>query len=44
LRPGATVAFHDYGDEHYPGVAQAVAQLGLQGEERAGMYLWRKPG
>ncbi|MGH3994546.1 MAG: class I SAM-dependent methyltransferase, partial [Pseudonocardiaceae bacterium] len=44
LRQGATVAFHDYGDEHYPGVAQAVAQLGLDGQERAGMYLWRKPG
>lgn len=44
LRPGATVAFHDYDDHHYPGVTEAVAWLGLQGEERAGMYLWRKPG
>lgn len=44
LAPGATVAFHDYGDERYPGVAQAVARLGLDGEERAGMYLWRNPG
>jgi predicted O-methyltransferase YrrM len=44
LRPGGTVAFHDYHNEHYPGVARAVAQLGLAGEERAGMYLWRKPG
>jgi precorrin-6B methylase 2 len=42
VRPGGTVAFHDYADEQYPGVAQAVAQLGLQGEERAGMFLWRK--
>lgn len=41
LRPGAVAAFHDYGDEQYPGVRQAVAQLGLQGEERAGMFLWR---
>src|SRR5215213_6349414 len=29
LRPGAVVAFHDYGHPLYPGVAQAVAQLGL---------------
>lgn len=41
LRPGATVAFHDYGDEQYPGVCQAVAQLALAGEERAGMFIWR---
>ena len=43
LRPGATAAFHDYADERYPGVAQAVARLGLEGEERAGMFVWRKP-
>lgn len=43
LRPGGTAAFHDYDNERYPGVAQAVAQLELDGEERAGMYLWRKP-
>ena len=43
LRAGGTAAFHDYGNERYPGVAQAVAQPGLEGEERAGMYLWRKP-
>ncbi len=42
LRPGAVAAFHDYDDEQYPGVRQAVAQLGLAGEERAGMFLWRK--
>lgn len=44
LRAGGTVAFHDYDNESFPGVAQAVAELGLAGEERAGMYLWRKPG
>ena len=44
MRRGATAAFHDYGDERYPGVAQAVARLGLTGEARAGMYLWSKPG
>lgn len=43
LRPGGTVAFHDYDNEHFPGVAQAVERLALDGEERAGMYLWQKP-
>ena len=43
LRSGGTVAFHDYDNERFPGVAGAVAELGLAGEERAGMYLWRKP-
>ena len=42
LRRGAVAAFHDYDDEQYPGVRQAVSQLGLTGEERAGMFLWRK--
>jgi len=43
MRRGATAAFHDYDDEHYPGVAGAVARLGLTGEARAGMFLWHKP-
>lgn len=43
LRPGGTAAFHDYDNERYPGVAAAVAQLELDGDERAGMFLWRKP-
>jgi hypothetical protein len=43
LRAGGTAAFHDYDNRRFPGVAQAVAELGLAGEERAGMYLWRKP-
>ena len=43
LRPGAPAAFHDFDNDQYPGVAQAVAQLGLEGERRAGMFVWRKP-
>lgn len=42
LRAGAVAAFHDYDDEQYPGVRQAVAQLDLVGEPRAGMFVWRK--
>jgi hypothetical protein len=39
----AVVAFHDYGHPAYPGVRQAVRQLGLSGEERGSLFLWRAP-
>lgn len=42
LAPGAVVAFHDYGDPAYPGVAQAVNRLGLTGGHVHGrIYAWR---
>ncbi len=41
LAPGATVAFHDYGHPAYPGVRDAVLELGLSGRERGGLYVWR---
>lgn len=41
LAPGAIVAFHDYGHPEYPGVAEAVADLGLDGVERGGAFIWR---
>jgi len=44
LRPGATVVFDDYGHPDYPGVAQAVADLGLVGEQRGSLYVWRADG
>jgi predicted O-methyltransferase YrrM len=44
LRPGAVVAFHDYGHPLYPGVAQAVEQLGLRGEYGGGIFVWRNDG
>jgi predicted O-methyltransferase YrrM len=43
LGPGATVVFHDYGNPAFPGVEEAVRALALDGQERAGMYLWRAP-
>jgi predicted O-methyltransferase YrrM len=43
LAPGAIVAFHDYGAEAYPGVAEAVEELGLRGEVVGPLFLWRKP-
>jgi predicted O-methyltransferase YrrM len=42
LAPGAVVAFHDYGDPDYPGVAAAVEELGLRGEAHGTLFLWRK--
>jgi predicted O-methyltransferase YrrM len=41
LAPGALVVFDDYGHPDYPGVAEAVAELGAVGEARASLYLWR---
>ena len=35
LAPGALVVFDDYGHPDYPGVAEAVAELGAAGEARA---------
>jgi predicted O-methyltransferase YrrM len=43
LAPGAVVAFHDYGHPDFPGVEEAVRELGLEGERRGGMFVWRAP-
>ena len=41
LAPGALVVFDDYGHPDYPGVAEAVDELGAVGQARASLYLWR---
>lgn len=43
LAPNAVVAFHDYGHPDFPGVEQAVTELGLKGERRGGMFVWSVP-
>jgi hypothetical protein len=43
LGPGAVVVFDDYGHPDWPGVAEAVADLGLDGEVRGGLFVWRAP-
>ena len=43
LAPGALVAFHDFGHREFPGVAEAVEELGLEGEVRGGMFVWSAP-
>lgn len=41
LAPGAVVLFHDYDHPDFPGVREAVSDLGLEGEVRGGMFVWR---
>jgi predicted O-methyltransferase YrrM len=44
LAPGATVAFDDYANPDYPGVREAIAELGLTGEPRGSMFVHTVPG
>ena len=44
LAPGAAVAFHDFDHPSYPGVAEAIAELRLDGTVEGPIYVWRKPG
>lgn len=39
LEAGAVVAFHDYDHPSYPGVREAVAELGLAGRSVGGMFV-----
>lgn len=39
LRPGAAVVFDDYGHPDYPGVTEAIEQLGLAGERRGTLFV-----
>jgi len=40
---GGVIAFHDFDHPDYPGVREAVEELGLAGEVRGGVFVWRKP-
>lgn len=42
LAPDAVAVFHDYGDPAYPGVAEAVAELGLRGRVDGRCFVWRR--
>ncbi len=39
LAPGAAVAFDDYANPNFPGVREAIAELGLTGEARGSMFV-----
>jgi predicted O-methyltransferase YrrM len=44
VAPGGVVVFHDYGNESWPGVAEAVRELGLTGETPGGsLFVWSRP-
>ena len=43
LAPGAVVAFHDADNPDYPGVGEAIAELGLDGEVEGDVFVWRAP-
>jgi predicted O-methyltransferase YrrM len=43
LAPGAVVALHDYDDPSWPGVTEAVHDLGLQGEGHGHLFVARTP-
>jgi predicted O-methyltransferase YrrM len=43
LAPGAVVVFHDHAHPDYPGVREAVLELGLSGRESGGLFVWRAP-
>jgi predicted O-methyltransferase YrrM len=44
LAPGAAVAFDDYANPNYPGVREAIAELGLTGQPRGSMFVHTVPG
>jgi predicted O-methyltransferase YrrM len=41
LHSGAYVVFDDYRHPEYPGVAEAIAELGLRGEQRGTLFVHR---
>lgn len=43
LKPGAVVVFDDYVHPDYPGVREAVEELGLSGKERRTMFVHECP-
>jgi predicted O-methyltransferase YrrM len=44
MAPGGVVVFHDYDHPRYPGVREAVEQLGLRGTSSRGVFIWRAGG
>jgi predicted O-methyltransferase YrrM len=44
LRPGALVLFDDYAHPDYPGVRNAIEQLGIDGEQCGELFVHRHPG
>ena len=43
MAPGGIVAFHDFADPDYPGVMEAIDELGITGRAAGHLFVWRKP-
>jgi predicted O-methyltransferase YrrM len=43
VEPGGAIAFHDWRNESYPGVTEAIAALGLRGQGHGDVFVWRAP-
>lgn len=43
LAPGGAIAFHDYGNPLYPGVSEAIEELGLEGDVERDVFVWSGP-
>jgi predicted O-methyltransferase YrrM len=41
LAPGGVIAFHDWENPKYPGVTEAIRELGLSGEVFREVFVWR---
>jgi predicted O-methyltransferase YrrM len=41
LAPEGAIAFHDWQNERYPGVTEAILALGLRGESAGDVFVWR---
>jgi predicted O-methyltransferase YrrM len=41
LAPGGVVAFHDFGNAAYPGVTEAIRDMGLDGQVVRDVFVWR---
>ena len=39
LEEGSLIVFDDFGNSEYPGVEEAVRELGLEGNERRGLFV-----
>jgi hypothetical protein len=42
IAPRGRIVFHDYLDPSYPGVTEAVRQLGLEGQECGRLFVWTR--
>lgn len=42
LSEHAVVAFHDFNDPQWPGVTQAIQELGLRGHARDHLFVWSR--